>query len=79
MQREFIKAVFYLVVDQNAVIFCFFMLHSKNILCYKSISFKFKTSYVLKTHCDCFNSRVNNLDYMEREQFFIDIKKLRVW
>ena len=25
---------------------------------------------VLKTHFDCFNSRVNNLDDMEREQRF---------
>ena len=33
---------------------------------------------VLKTHFDCFNSLVNNLDDMERQQlFFVDFGKIK--
>ena len=32
--------------------------------------FKFKVLYVYKTHFDYFNTPVNNLDDMEREQLF---------
>ena len=33
---------------------------------------KFNVLYILKTHFDCFNSQVNNLDDMNRKIFFID-------
>ena len=36
----------------------------------KNYILKFKVLYVLKTLLDCFNSEVNNLDDMEREQLF---------
>ena len=45
----------------DAIIFLLFMLTLKKILFFL---------YVLKTHLDCFNSQVNNLDDMEREPLF---------
>ena len=36
---------------------------------------QYKILYVLKTHFDCFNSQVNNLDDMEREQLFYGHKE----
>ena len=36
---------------------------------------KFNVLYIRKTHFDCFNSQVNNLDDMNRKIFFIDIKQ----
>ena len=42
----------------------------------KNLIFKFKFLYVLKTHFYCFNSQVNNLDDMEREQLFYKHKAI---
>ena len=36
----------------------------------KNPFFKFKVLHVLKTHFDCFNSQINNLNDMERQQIF---------
>ena len=82
VHREFthtLLMLFYWVVDQTAtrthVRGCyniFFMVTLKKYFMLKKLFFffKFKVLYVLKTNFDCFNSQVNKLDDMEREQLF---------
>ena len=66
--------LFYLVVDQTAtsthVDGCyniFFMFTLKKYFMLKNPYFFKLYYYVLKTHSDCFNSHVNNLDEIERD------------
>ena len=47
-----------------------FFFNSKSYMFLKHLKKKVKLLYVLKTHFDCFNGQVNNLDVMEREQLF---------
>ena len=71
-----------LIVDQtvtstHAAGYCniFFNVYTQKIIYVKTFFFKFKVLYVVKAHFNCFHNQVNNLDDMEREQFFVDIKK----
>ena len=74
MQREFTRIAYALLFSHQSDcdthtrqrMLYFFMFTLKKY-------FKFKVLYVLKTHLDRFNSQVNNLDDMEREQ--LDIKQ----
>ena len=66
------------------VVIFFFDIHSKTCFMLRYAFFKFDVLYVLKTHCDCFNSQVNNFDSMEREPLFLlplsnILEKLKVW
>ena len=52
--------------------FLFLMFTLKKYFMLKKYFFlNFKVLYVLKTHFEYFNSQVNNLDDMEREQIFL--------
>ena len=50
----------------------FFLGYTQKIFYVKNPLLIFKVVlYVLKTHFDCFNNKINNLDNMERDPFFI--------
>ena len=57
--------LFYLVVDQT-----FLCLHSKNISYKKNLFLKLKSFIILKDILIALTVQVNNLDDMEREQYF---------
>ena len=59
-------------MSADAVMY-FFMFTLKKYLMLKIFFLKFNVLYALKTHFNCFNSHVNNLDNdMERTQLFFN-------
>ena len=75
---------FYLVVDQTAtsthVSACYNIFFIFTLKKYFLLRDPFFNIQSFKTHLDCFNSQVNNLDDMEREQlFFYSGHKVIFW